>query len=171
MPEPRPNPLRYVGVIARLARNRRRRYSGADPIGQLGELLRSPRLPVWASAASVAAHLLGMGRLARRLDAVAVVASAAHSVTPTPRRAQRTGTALASAIPAICLALDILYRRRARGPAILGSLAVLGGMYLFRGSLLGTAPATRPKRRALRLLPKFKEPRRPRKTNGLHRAH
>lgn len=167
-----PKRQRYTGVIARLTRHRASRRAAANPFRQLAAFLTSPRLPVWASAASVVAHLAGCGRLARRLDAVAILATAAHQLTPTPRRAPPADLDLAigGTVPALCLALDILYRRRARGPAVLGSLAVLAGMYLCREKLLGMPGAAPPRRRVLGLLPRPKELRRTRRTNGLHIA-
>jgi hypothetical protein len=151
----------------------KRRRGRSDPLRQARDFLTSPKLPAWASAISTVAHLAGLGRLARRLDAVASLAAAAHAVKPSSEPGQPFKVSTSTVLPAISLVLDMLYRRRVRTPAILGSLAMLGGMYVYRKVLFG-APSVRrnvPRRRvrhATRLRPKEIRRGRPRKTNGLH---
>ena len=87
-------------------------------------------------------------------------------------RSQPFKVSTATVLPAISLVLDVLYRRRMRTPAILGSLAMLGGMYVYRKVLFdapsrGRKTATRRAGHA-RLQPKEVRRGRTRKTNGLH---
>jgi hypothetical protein len=144
----------------------------AEPLQRVRVILTSPQLPAWASAISTVAHLAGLGRLARRLDAVATVAAAAHAVKPSSQPGQPFKLSVATVLPAVSLVLDVLYRRRVRTPAILGSLAMLGGMYVYR-KVLFVAPRpgrkTAPRRGPhARLQPKEVRRGRTRKTNGLH---
>ena len=159
--------------IKRMIAKRTRGRSNAEPLLQIRAFLTSPQLPAWASAISTVAHLAGFGRLARRLDAVATVAAAAHAVKPSSQPGQPFKVSTTTVLPAISLVLDVLYRRRVRTPAILGSLAMLGGMYVYR-KVLFVAPRPGPKtaprrvRNATRMQPKEVRRGRTRKTNGLH---
>jgi hypothetical protein len=159
--------------IKRMIAKRTRGRDAAEPLQRMRAFVTSPQLPAWASALSTVAHLAGLGRLARRLDAVATVAAAAHAVRPSSQPGQPFKVSTATVLPAISLVLDMLYRRRVRTPAILGSLAMLGGMYVYRKVLFvaprqGRTRAARRVRHATRLQPKEVRRGRTRKTNGLH---
>ena len=157
-------------MIAKRTRGR----GNAEPLQRVRAILTSPQLPAWASAISTVAHLAGLGRLARRLDAVATVAAAAHAVKPSSQPGQPFKVSTATVLPAISLVLDVLYRRRMRTPAILGSLAMLGGMYVYRKVLFDAPSRGRGRKTATRragharLQPKEVRRGRTRKTNGLH---
>jgi hypothetical protein len=158
--------------IKRIIAKRTRGRSAAEPLQRARAILTSPQLPAWASAISTVAHLAGFGRMARRLDTVATVAAAAQAVKPSSQTGQPFKISPSVVLPAISLAIDLLYRRRVRTPAILGSLAMLGGMYVYRKVLFAAPRRGRntPKRRIrnTRLQPKEVRRGRTSKTNGLH---
>ena len=151
---------------------RTRGRDAAQPLQRARDFLTSPQLPAWASAISTVAHLAGLGRLARRLDTVSTIAAAAQAFRPSAQSGQPFKIPTTAVLPAVSLVIDLLYRRRVRTPAILGSLAMLGGMYVYRKVLFAaprprrTAPTRRP--RHPRMQPKEVRRGRTRKTNGLH---
>jgi hypothetical protein len=159
--------------IKRLIAKRTRGRTDVQPLQRARDFIASPQFPAWASAISTVAHLAGLGRLARRLDAMSTIAAAAQAVRPSGQSGQPFKISTATVLPAVSLVLDMLYRRRVRTPAILGSLALLGGMYVYRRVLFAAPPRTRRKpvirhSRHPRMQPKEIRRGRTRKTNGLH---